>query len=82
MTTTEFANLLGVTHPAILNWEKGKARPSISMDIFIRLLMADQLKQNNKVFRETFKFARTLVRGSFEAQSEPIEINAEKQLIA
>jgi DNA-binding transcriptional regulator YiaG len=79
MTTTDFATLLGVTHPAILHWEKGRSHQSLSTDVFIRLFLADHLKQTDKLFRKTFNFVRTkLAEGTFE--SEQISIDAEKQL--
>lgn len=79
MTTTEFANLLGVTHPAVLKWENGSSQQSLSTDVFIRLFLADHLKQTDKVFRKTFN----IVRANLADQSiepEQISIDAEKYL--
>lgn len=79
MTTTQFAELLGVTHPAVLNWEKERSHQSLSTDVFIRLFLADHLKQNDKVFRNTFNIIRTkLAQGTFEP--EQISIDAKKHL--
>ena len=55
MTTTEFGKLFGVSHVAVLKWEKKKNRVSPSLDFCIRLHVLDHLKAKDKEFRALYK---------------------------
>ena len=57
LTLVEFAKRFGVTHPAVLKWEKSKnkiAKIIPSTELYIRLFILESLKANNEVFRNTF----------------------------
>lgn len=57
MTFTEFARHFGLTHAAIIKWEKAKnkcAKITPSMELYIRLYILDHLKVDNKQFRNSF----------------------------
>lgn len=54
MTTTEFGRIFGVTHVAVVKWEKG-TRANLSTDVCIRLYMYDHLiKTKDKDFRNFY----------------------------
>lgn len=51
MSTIEFGKIFGVSHVAVIKWEKG-TRANISTDIYIRLYVYDHLeKTRDKDFR-------------------------------
>lgn len=58
MTLENFGKHFGVTHVAVLTWEKmgdklGKINPTT--ELCIRLFILEKLKMNNQVFREAFR---------------------------
>jgi DNA-binding transcriptional regulator YiaG len=58
MTLEAFGKNFGVTHVAVINWEKTKNKPAKinpAVELFIRLFILEKLKINNQVFRDTFR---------------------------
>ena len=58
MTLENFGKQFGVTHVAVLTWEKTGNKPAKinpTTELYIRLLVLDKLNMNNQVFRETFR---------------------------
>lgn len=55
MTTTEFGKTFGVSHVAVLKWEKEKNRVSPALELCIRLYILDALKAKDKEFRALYK---------------------------
>jgi DNA-binding transcriptional regulator YiaG len=57
LTLMNFAKRFGVTHPAVLKWEKSKnkiAKIMPSTELYIRLFIVESLKASNEAFRNTF----------------------------
>lgn len=57
MTLVEFAKHFGVTHAAVIKWEKtgnNLAKITPSTELYIRLYILEHMKVNNKMFRNTF----------------------------
>jgi transcriptional regulator with XRE-family HTH domain len=57
MTLVEFAKHFGVTHSAVIKWEKSKdqfAKITSSTELHIRLFTLEHLKVSNEKFRNTF----------------------------
>lgn len=57
LTLKAFAEHFGVTHPAVMKWEKAKnkiAKITPSTELYIRLFILEFLKVNNEKFRNTF----------------------------
>jgi len=57
MTLNAFAERFGVTHPAVMKWERAKnkyAKITPSTELYIRLSTLQFLKVNNEKFRNTF----------------------------
>lgn len=58
MTLEKFGKQLGVTHVAVLNWEKMGDKPAKinpTTELCIRLLIVEKLDMNNQIFREAFR---------------------------
>jgi len=58
MTLESFGKFFGVTHVAVLNWEKMENKPSKinpTTELCIRLFILEGLKMNNQIFREAFR---------------------------
>ena len=58
MTLETFGKYFGVTHVAVLTWEKmgdkpGKINPTT--ELYIRLFVLEKLKMSNQVFRDAFR---------------------------
>lgn len=76
MTLEGFGEQFGLTHVAILNWEKSgdkSAKINPTTELCIRLMILDKLKMNNQVFRDTFRefdvqeFAKQQKMGALKA---------------
>ncbi|MBA2369245.1 MAG: hypothetical protein H0V82_09515 [Candidatus Protochlamydia sp.] len=82
LTQSEFGNLFGVTHTTIVKWEKSKdhsAKIMLSTEREIRLHILNQLLKRAEDFRIAYRFIHGL---QFHTESEPIEIDSLKDLIA
>lgn len=58
MTLEAFGKQLGVTHAAVVTWEKRGnrlAKINPATELVIRLLILDELNISNQIFRETFR---------------------------
>lgn len=58
MTLDAFGKHFGVTHVAVINWEKTKnklAKINPSLELLIRLFILEKLKINNQIFRDIFR---------------------------
>jgi DNA-binding XRE family transcriptional regulator len=81
-TQAEFGKLFGVTHTAIVKWEKSKnlsAKIMISTEREIRMHIFDQLLKKAEDFRNAYRIIHEF---NFEAEVEPVEVNSLKDLIA
>ena len=58
MTLENFGKQFGVTHVAVLTWEKTKNKPAkinLTTELCLRLFILEKLGINNQIFRETFR---------------------------
>jgi transcriptional regulator with XRE-family HTH domain len=81
MTTTEFGRIFGVSHVAVLKWERGtRAHPST--DIYIRLYIYDHLeKTKDKDFRNFFhKIGLDMLAKQAKGKIGPLAINPLQEL--
>jgi DNA-binding transcriptional regulator YiaG len=78
MTTTEFGDLLGVTHPAVLKWEKGKSQIPVATEKYVRLYAYDRMKAKDDEFRKFF--SELSIESHFKTQKgksdKPLQFNA------
>lgn len=82
LTQVEFGKLLGITHPAIVKWEKSEnktAKMNLTSQRDIRLLLLDKLLTRDDDFRKAF---RTVHITKFSTKTTPLEFDAPKDLVA
>lgn len=78
----KFGALFGVTHPAVVKWEKAKERSakiSLSTQREIRLHILNRLLKNDYEFRNAY---RRIQKVEFQSRSKPIELDAPTDLVA
>lgn len=78
MSTRDFAKLFGVTHTAVLKWEKEETRMNPSTEVYLRLYLLDYLKVTDKEFRMTYLKIKPKNFAHSESKNYPLEIDAEK----
>ncbi len=54
LTTTEFGEIFGVTHSAVVQWENGKRNLSAPLELCIRLYVMNHLHVKDKEFRDLY----------------------------
>jgi DNA-binding transcriptional regulator YiaG len=54
LNTTEFGKIFGVTHSAVVQWEKGTRHASPPIDLCIRLHVMNHLHVKDKEFRQLY----------------------------
>jgi hypothetical protein len=58
MTLENFGKQFGVTHVAVLTWEKTGNKPAKinpTTELYIRLLILEKLNMSDQIFREAFR---------------------------
>lgn len=78
MSTREFAKLFGVTHAAVLKWEKEESRMNPSTEVYLRLYLLNYLKATDKEFRKLYLKISPERLVHSESPNIPIEIDANK----
>ena len=82
LTLSKFGELFGLSHAAVLKWEKSKdkcAHISISTEREIRLLILDKILQKSEDFRNAFRHICTL---GFKTSDKPLQVNTQTDLAA
>lgn len=79
MTTTQFGKIFGVTHGAVVKWEKEERQITPITEIYIRLYVMNYLRAKDKEFRNLYNKINieTLVNNR-SGRNEPIEIDSEE----
>lgn len=54
LTTTEFGKIFGVSHVAVLRWEKGQRKVNPAIEFYIRLYMLNHLRVKDKDLRDFY----------------------------
>ena len=78
MSSRDFAKLFGVSHAAVLKWEKEEARMNPSTEVYLRLYLLDHLKVTDKEFRMVYLKIKPKNLADSESENYPLEIDAEK----
>jgi len=55
LSTSAFGKLVGVSHPAVLKWEKEQVHINPATEIYIRLYVLQHLHAKDKEFRNLYK---------------------------
>lgn len=71
----DFAKLLGVSHAAVVKWEKEKSKMNLHTEISLRLYILNFLKISDKEFRKQYL---ELSQHNFTAIESPLNIDLEK----
>jgi transcriptional regulator with XRE-family HTH domain len=82
MNQREFSGLFGISHAAVVKWEKSHDKPAkmqITTQIAIRLHILDDLIKDDKEFRIAYHNITSL---AFQNTAEPLEIDTQTDLIA
>jgi len=82
LTQTEFGKLFGVTHPAIVKWEKAgnrSAKIQLTTQRDIRLLLLDKLLSRDDDFRKAFRIVHVT---EFTRKVIPLEFDVPTDLVA
>lgn len=84
MTLETFGKHFGITHVAVLTWEKTGGKPAKinpTTELCVRLFILEKLGMNNQIFRETFRefdiegIAKTFKTPCFRA-GRPVTLSA------
>ena len=78
MSTYEFADILGVTHAAVLHWEKGEKKMNVGNQIVLRLYVLNHLKVTDKEFRKIYQRLNPKRISKARFEKSPLEIDIEK----
>ncbi len=55
LSTIDFGKRVGVSHPAVLKWEKEQVNMNPATEIYIRLYVLQQLQAKDKEFRNLYE---------------------------
>ncbi len=83
LTQTAFGKLLGVTHPAVIKWEKAEnhsSKMSLSTQRELRLYILDHLLSKDEDFRKAFKLIINVTK--YKSVIKPLEVDVPTDLIA
>lgn len=78
MSSYEFADILGVTHAAVLHWEKGEKKMNAGNQIILRLHILNHLKVTDKKFRKIYQMLNPKSISKARFETSPLEIDIEK----
>jgi len=82
LTQTAFGELFGVTHTAVVKWEKANDRSSkivLTTERELRMVILDQLLKKAEDFRNAYRVIHGL---DFRAEPEPVEVDTQIDLVA
>jgi DNA-binding transcriptional regulator YiaG len=75
LTTEEFGKKLGMTHAAVVQWEKEQTKMSLAHDVYVRMLFIEMLKDReiSSIFKEINPETLAKAKGS----KKPLPVQAE-----
>jgi DNA-binding transcriptional regulator YiaG len=82
MSTTQFGELLGVSHVAVIKWENEERNMNPSTEIFLRLHVLDKLHVNDKEFRKIYLTFKPKIISKRKSKTAPLKIDVEAEKIA
>lgn len=78
MSYRDFAKIFGVSHVAVVKWEKEKSKMNASTEIYLRLYILNYLKVTDKEFRKFYLKINPENLANAEIEELPLEIDANK----
>lgn len=78
MSYRDFAKVFGVSHVAVVKWEKEKAKMNPSTEIYLRLYILNYLNVTDKEFRKFYLRIKPEHLANVDSEKSPLEIDADK----
>jgi DNA-binding transcriptional regulator YiaG len=78
MSYRDFAKIFGVSHVAVVKWEKGESRMNSSTEIYLRLYILNHLKVTDKEFRNLYLKINPENLANNEIENIVLEIDVDK----
>ena len=78
MSIRDFAKLFGVTHAAVLKWQKEQAKMNPATEVYLRLYIVDHLKATNKEFRRIYSKITPKDLANSVNDNTPLEVDVLK----
>ena len=78
MSTRDFAQLLGVTHPAVAKWIKEEAKMNPGTEVCLRFYILNYLKVTDKEFRKLYSIINPKNLANSEKMDVPLEFTGEE----
>jgi DNA-binding transcriptional regulator YiaG len=75
MSYRDFAKLFGVSHAAVIKWEKEKSKMNPTTEVYLRLYVLNYLKVSDKEFRNLYSQMSLEYLSQAEREEEPLEID-------
>ncbi len=72
LSTTEFGEIFGVSHVAVVKWESEKSHAQLSTDVCIRLHVLSYLQTKDKEFRRVYNKINTQKLSKHKGEKTPI----------
>jgi transcriptional regulator with XRE-family HTH domain len=73
----DFAKLLGVSHAAVVKWEKEKSKMNPNTEVSLRLYILNYLKVTDQEFRERYLELQQNLSNA-ESEKTPLDIDLDK----
>lgn len=74
----DFAKLLGVSHAAVVKWEKEKSKMNPHTEVSLRLYILNCLNVTDKEFRKRYLELSQHQLSNFEIKKTPLDIDLDK----
>ena len=78
MSYRDFAKLFGVSHAAVVKWEKEKSKMNPSTEVCLRLYILNYLKVADREFRKHYLKINPQTIANAEYEKTPLEIDIDK----
>jgi DNA-binding transcriptional regulator YiaG len=78
MSYRGFAKIFGVSHVAVVKWEKEQSKMNPGTEIYLRLYILNYLKITDKEFRKLYLKINPENLATAEIEETPLEIDADK----
>lgn len=78
MSYRDFAKIFGVSHVAIVKWEKEESKMNPSTEVCLRLYILNHLKVTDKEFRKIYLKINPENLSHYEDENGPLEVEGDK----
>lgn len=78
MSFRDFAKLFGVSHAAVVKWEKEESKMNPSTEVYLRLYILNYLQVSDREFRKLYLEMSPELLSHAARETEPLEIDIEQ----